>query len=39
MMDPDIMDVNMVGIEAMLYILTDLDVSLRMVTEEYLKQD
>jgi carboxypeptidase Q len=38
MMDPDDMDSNVAGIAAMLYILADLDVSLRAPTYEHLRR-
>jgi carboxypeptidase Q len=39
MMNPDDMDSNVVGIAAMLYIIADLDVTLRTVPQEHLKRE
>ena len=38
MMDPDDMDSNVAGIAAMLYIIADLDVSLRAPAELHLRK-
>lgn len=38
MMDPDDMDSNVVGIAAMLYIVADLDATVRSVPREHLRK-